>query len=337
MSSQVTLGETTIRMALRQAALRAARAPSVHNTQPWQFVLGGKTMEIYADRRRQLDVLDPRRRQLMVSCGCALLNARVSLAKAGLPTVVERFPDSTNPDLVARITVDEDHGEQPDLYLARLDEYIEERRTNRRPFFEEGVPFDIVDLFADAARREGAEVFIIERPEHRLATAHLTHRADEIENGDPAYRAELRAWTSDDPRREDGVLAFSVPHVEGTPEESEVPIRDFDTHGNGWLPGQSRSSLNQCMLLLGAYEDGPIAWVRGGEALDRMLLEVTRAGYAASPLTQVIEVALTNNLLRLELGLAMHPHVLVRIGRAPTTTATRRRRLAEVITEADPG
>ena len=128
--------------------------------------------------------------------------------------------------------------------------------------------------------------------------------------------------------------AFAVPHVDAGAED-DLPIRDFDTRGMGWLPTRTRSSLSQCLLLLGALEDNPMAWLRAGEALERMLLEVARRGYAASPLTQVIEVASTNEQLRNELRLSMHPHVLLRVGRAPATPATRRRRLVDVITEAD--
>ncbi|MEP7178206.1 MAG: hypothetical protein ABI775_03885, partial [Pseudonocardiales bacterium] len=140
-------------------------------------------------------------------------------------------------------------------------------------------------------------------------------------------------WTSDDPGRTDGVPAFAVPHVDGDAQD-DLPIRDFDMRGTGSLPTRTRSSLNQCLLLLGAREDDRMAWLRSGEALERMLLEVAARGYTASPLTQVIEVARTNELLRHELRLTMHPHVLIRIGRASATPLTRRRRLVDVITEA---
>jgi hypothetical protein len=65
--------------ALRRAAIRATLAPSVHNTQPWRLVIKGDELNIFADRSRQLQVLDPTTRQLLISCGCALFNARVSL------------------------------------------------------------------------------------------------------------------------------------------------------------------------------------------------------------------------------------------------------------------
>ncbi|MDT4945352.1 MAG: hypothetical protein QOH14_2085 [Pseudonocardiales bacterium] len=317
--------------ALRRAAVRATRAPSVHNTQPWQFVLNADTLEIFADTSRQLRVLDPHGRQLLLSCGCALFNARVSLAAMGYAAHVERFPDPSRIDLVARISAGP-LGDSPDAGLAQLDPVIDERQTNRRQFIDEHVPPEIVAMLIDAAGREGAEVFAIERPEDRLTVARLSQQADDLENTDPAYRAELRAWTSDDPRREHGVSAFAAPHVDGDAQDDQ-PIRDFDTRGTGWLPMQAHSGLNQCLLLLGARDDSRMAWLRAGEALERVLLEIARRGFAASPLSQAVEVPATNALLRQELELTMHPHVLLRVGRAPIVSPTRRRRLVDMLIE----
>jgi hypothetical protein len=318
---------------LRRAAVRATRAPSVHNTQPWRFVVHNDGLEVHADHTRQLRVLDPRGRQLMISCGCAVLNARVALEALGCPAEVERFPDPAVPSLVARV-VPRPFGSTPAPELAELDPAIDERHTNRRHFLDEEVPREFVDTLVAAAAAEGVQVLSITRPEHRLAVARLSQRADRLENADPAYRAELRAWTTDDPRRVDGVPAFAVPHVDGGAED-DLPIRDFDTRGTGQLPSRTRSSRNQCLLLFGSLEDDPRAWLRTGEALERVLLEIARNGYAASPLTQVVELAQTNDLLRHELGLSMRPHVLVRVGRAPATSPTRRRRLVDMLEQAD--
>src|SRR2546423_14501831 len=92
---------------LRRAATRAIQAPSIHNTQPWTFVLSDETLEIHVDPERRLNVLDPRGRQLVISCGCALFNARVAIAAAGHESIVERFPDPGNPNVLARISVGE--------------------------------------------------------------------------------------------------------------------------------------------------------------------------------------------------------------------------------------
>ena len=317
--------------ALRQAAVRATMAPSVHNTQPWRFVIGPDTLEVHADRSRQLRVLDPTGRQLLISCGCALLNARAALAGAGYDAVAERFPDPSRPTLLARVRI----GDEPVDWrpLGGLDPFIEHRQSNRRRFSDDPVPPEVVHDLVAAAAAEEAQLLEITRPHHRSATARLTQEADREQNADPAYRAELRAWTSADANRRDGVPAVAVPHVTGAAAD-DIPIRDFDTSGMGWLPGNTRSSMNQCLLVLGTPADRPAAWLRAGEALERVLLEATRHGYAASLFTQAIEVPRTRYLLRKELAIDMNPHVLLRIGHAPKTPASRRRRLVDVLSES---
>jgi hypothetical protein len=302
-------------------------APSVHNTQPWRLHLTPTgRLDVYADRSRQLHVLDPTARQLLISCGCAVLNARVSLAAAEQGVHVERslHPGRENP--VASIRPAD---ETVDPALARLDQAIPLRQTNRRHFADEPVVEDVLEALVAAASAEGALLHVVRDPDQRLAVATLSQHADDIENLNPAYRSELRAWTSDDPQRADGVPALAVPRVDGTAGD-EIPIRDFDTHGHGFLPAGTRSSRDQTLALLCTAGDTPAEWLRAGEALERVWLEITRHGYAASLLTQVTEVPSARHQLRRELGLSAYPHVLVRIGRAPVTATARRRRLVDV-------
>ena len=78
---------------IARAVELATRAPSVHNTQPWRFRADGDVLDLYADRSRQLAHLDPLGRQLTLSCGAALLFARVALGTTGLAHRVEIMPD----------------------------------------------------------------------------------------------------------------------------------------------------------------------------------------------------------------------------------------------------
>jgi hypothetical protein len=322
----------TVAQALRRAAVRATLAPSVHNTQPWRFVLGPDWIEVHADPARRLAVLDPTGRQLTISCGCTLANVRVSLAASGSATRVDRGPDPFRPAFLARVAVT-GVGGPVDASLAALDAVVEVRRTNRRQFADDAVPDELIDELVAAAHAEGAELAAITAPDDRLITAVLSQRADRQQNADPAYRAELRAWTSDDPRRDDGVPAAAVPHgVAGG--HDEIPLRDFDTTGEGGLPTETRSGMEQCLLVLGTPGDDAVAWLRAGEALQRVLLEIARHGFAVSPLTQAIEIPATRSALRTELRLSMRPHVLLRVGRAAPTPAPRRRRLVDMVTES---
>src|SRR5439155_14372007 len=49
------------------ACLRAAvAAPSIYNSQPWRLRVQQDTIELYADRERQLPVVDPNGRELAI-------------------------------------------------------------------------------------------------------------------------------------------------------------------------------------------------------------------------------------------------------------------------------
>ncbi len=81
----------------------ASKAPSVHNTQPWRWRGGGHTLELYADRTRQLARTDPLGRNLTISCGAALHHAQVAAGALGWGPAVIRHPDPDRPDLLARM------------------------------------------------------------------------------------------------------------------------------------------------------------------------------------------------------------------------------------------
>jgi hypothetical protein len=316
---------------LRRAAIRATEAPSIHNTQPWKFVLSDDRFEIHLDPRRRLNVLDPRGRQLVISCGCALMNARVAIAAGGFEPVVERLPSPGRPNVLARVTVGRS---QPAGRSAALDLAIDHRHTNRRAFVGDPVPPSTVAKFVAAVREEGAILSPVTAPEHRALIEELTTLAARIENEDPEYIDEIRDWTTDDPRRRDGVQAATVPYA-GTDalRAGGSAIRSFDVRGMGWLPSAGHLGADECLLVLCAIDDEPRGWLKAGEALQRLWLELTDFGYWASPLTQVIEVRGTNNRLRDELRLKGHPQLLLRVGRAPNAERTPRRDPFDVIVE----
>ena len=80
----------------------AARAPSVHNTQPWRFRVGEYAIELHADVRRKL-LVDPLGREMLISCGAALFGLRLAVRSLGYLPVVELFPDPARLRLLARV------------------------------------------------------------------------------------------------------------------------------------------------------------------------------------------------------------------------------------------
>ena len=104
-------------------------APSVHNTQPWRFSSYEDGLDLWADEARRLPVLDPERRQLHLSCGAALLHARVAARAPGLDPDAQLLPTSDDPTHLARLRLT--RGSSPSPAEQLLAEAILLRHTYR--------------------------------------------------------------------------------------------------------------------------------------------------------------------------------------------------------------
>ncbi|MEO8887844.1 MAG: hypothetical protein ABI429_00895 [Jatrophihabitantaceae bacterium] len=243
--------------------------------------------------------------------------------------VTTLLPDATDTDLLASIAV-VGRTASPDEDAHRLDAAADRRHSNRRHFADSAVPPPVMGRLTRAAAVEGTWLQTLHELDDRVVLATLSQRADTAQKADPAYLAELLAWTTDDPSRLDGVPASAVPDASG-PAHDDIPIRDFDARGDGELPTETRSSIDQTLVILGTAMDRTRDWLMTGQALGHILLEATSAGFVASIVSQVLEDPDTRELLRQQLHLTGNPQLVLRLGRAEPTPATLRRQLADVI------
>ena len=324
----------------QQVVAAATRAPSIHNTQPWRFVATSDRLEVFLDRERALPVLDPTGRQQVISCGSAIEFAVVALADLGHGAEVDLLPDEGDPDHLATVHVtgsrsasEEDHA---------LAAAIPRRHTVRSAFQPQAVPDELVDRLQRAAAEQGTWVKSITRSEEEVATVFLISRAEEMEQGDPAYMAELQSWMRTDPAAVDGVPVEAVPADDPRTRPSNWLIRDFaagQREQHEFLePGDPAAPPpdveRPSVVLMGTEGDDRYAWVLAGRALGRVLLLATAAGLAASPLTQALDWPATRTRLQSRLSLVGHPQMLLRMG-YPTESASAvvsgRRPVAEVL------
>lgn len=314
----------------------ATLAPSVHNTQPWRFVVGDSSessvaIELYADRERSLPVLDPTGRQLLVSCGAAVLHADVGARSLGLDVEVSLLPDA-DPDHLATLTLRP--GQPPSEEEQGLFAATRLRHTQREPFDSRHVDPAVVDRLRAAAVREGAWLHVVERRDDQLSLAVLLAQAERIEQSDPKYREELHSWVRpvNSPAR-DGVPASALPHTAGAARHSEVTVRDFDLEHTLQEMRNSTVDERPTVVILGTDADTHEDQLRAGMALARVLLEATRAGAVASPLGQVVDLPGIRSQLRQQLTLLGEPQMLLRIGYGAPAAATPRRPVRDVMTE----
>jgi hypothetical protein len=303
----------------------ATRAPSIHNTQPWRFVATADRLEVFLDRDRALPVLDPTTRQQVISCGSAIEFAVVALSAAGYDGEVELLTDDSDPDHLATIEVT--GRREPSEEDRALAQAIERRHTVRTAFQPRAVPEELIDRLQTEAGEYGTWVKPITRSEEEVATVFLISRAEELEQGDPAYLAELQSWMRTDPSAVDGVPVEAVPAGDPRTRPSNWLIRDFvvgEHERHDFLPSGDPDAPppeveRPHVVLMGTEGDDRYAWLLAGRALGRVLLMATVEGLAASPLTQALDWPATRTQLKSRLSLVGHPQMLLRMGYPPET------------------
>ncbi|WP_084965750.1 Acg family FMN-binding oxidoreductase [Thermoactinospora rubra] len=314
--------------AIRAAIEAATWAPSVHNTQPWTFGVAGEEISLRADVERKLRVSDPSARELLVSCGAALLNLRVALRAEGYEPIVRVLPDPDRPSLLA--TVRPGAPVRPDEATRTLAGEIRRRRTHRAGFTDLPVPDRLIERLVREAAAEKATLTPVRSAAAVDVLAALTQAAQAVQVQDRAFSLELMRWARPpgSPRR-DGVPAEAYPRG-GWP--GRFPQRDY-AHGQDWgKPGdQGMAGSTGLVAVLTTPGDTRESWLAAGQALERVLLHASAYGVSAAFHTQALEMYHLREFLRHELCSDQYPQTIMRLGITFEDSRAVRRTPAEVL------
>jgi hypothetical protein len=304
----------------------AARAPSVHNTQPWRFRVSTYTVELYADPSRKLR-MDPLGREMAISCGAALFGLRLGIRSLGFTPLVDILPTPARRGLLARVSLGSPHPMNP--AERQMLEAMPRRHTHRGPFTAEPLPAGLLTSLVHDARTEGATLSLIERSREYERLVDIMDMARE-QDSDPRAQADMRNWTrSPGSRARDGVPATAYPSMPDH-HRSRLSQRDFDLDRNfGRLEAEGPAPAATAILLTPGDDIGD--WLCAGQALHRILAHAAISWVFASLHTQPLESVVIREMIRDRLMLPGAPQMILQLGRARSALATARRSPAEVI------
>lgn len=297
--------------------LRAAgRAPSVHNTQPWQVSVRGNHLTVRADPSRQLRHSDPRGREMFISCGAFVFNARMAARRESLTPIVTVLPDPEDHLLVAVLELRP--GLDPDMDELELAVAIARRVTARSPFDDQPLDVDVLQAIQIAAHDEGAVLRLVQPSEPvRTQVMSLVRRAEALAAEDATARGEEKAWTAVTADRRDGIPREMLGPWSF---DDQAPVRRFLASA-----GNAQFEQRSTMAVLLTDGDTPRDWVAAGQALEHLLLVATTYFVRASFATTVLENPTTRHDLRQALSLDGSPQMLMRLGYGTTPRHTLRR------------
>jgi nitroreductase len=306
----------------------AARAPSLHNSQPWRFRVGPDAVELWCDPRRR-PWSDASGREMLISCGAALFGLRLAVRSLGFQPVVDLLPDPARLRLLARVRPG--RAGPMNALETRMLAAVPHRHTHRGPFEPGALPAGLLPGLQNDAFTEGAELALIPPGLGFERLARLTAAAARRGDLDSRARATIRRWTRAAGRPErDGIPATALaagPAPQVRP--GRLRQRDFDLGRNlGLLPAAGAPPAVTAVLL--TRDDRRSDWLRAGEALHRMLLHAASEWVFASLYTQPLEDPVTRLLIPGQVGLPGHPQMILQLGRAMTAASTARRSPDEV-------
>src|SRR6266542_1731612 len=278
---------------------------------------------------RSLPAADPDGRQLVMSCGAALVNLRLAAAHFGRATSAEILSGHRRDGLLARVRLEERSASTPEA--EELFRAISRRRTNRLPLDGREPPEGLVTALLREARREGVALRPVEENQRRVV-------ADLIAEGDGGawassrFRGEVAGWTrTNRSGRRDGIPGYALGMSDAAALVHPLLVRLQNPARSEADRDRRRALGTRALLVLSTRRDGKAEWIQAGEALQRVLLRASAAGLFASYFTNVIESPMLRPRLAQAIGDGGAPQIMFRLGYGLEPRPTPRRPVEGVL------
>ncbi|VVJ21715.1 Uncharacterised protein [Amycolatopsis camponoti] len=285
-------------------ARAVSRAPSVHNSQPWQLGVRGTEVDLLERPGIELCRQDPFGRDRMLSCGTALTDLELAVRALGRDCHVEYRGRA---DVVATVTIGRPRPASPRDFA--LYHAIARRRSHRRAFFGSRVPEGV--RTAVAASGETTGVHVVE-PGRLDKLAELLGFATRVLREDRGYQRELELWTAH--THGWGAIGDGVPEDAMSPEALPVAglVRRDTPVPDDVVLAERLAAEN--LLVVCTDGDAPADHLAAGAALQRIWLTATAKALVGSVLTQPLHLTGFRARLVSELALPGVPQAIFRFG-----------------------
>lgn len=296
---------------LQQLERQFWRAPSAHNTQPWQLAYGADRIELEFDPERALPAGDPTERDLLLSLGAFVETVLIVATHAGAPLRFTADLDPNSQRVGVLTPMDEPYGSPftPDD--------VARRQTSRLPYVEARLT---PDELADARGQIPPDAEL-----HEVATRDLV---DLLMAGDrhlyetPEVVEELRSWlrlSPRHPRYEVDGLAYDC--LDLTRAEASVValilrprvyplVRATRLHTSFSASTRKLLERDGSALVLAAPSGSPDRILTHGRTLNRVWLSLAKRGLHTHPLSQILDCPATERALASLLGTSVDRRLL---------------------------
>jgi nitroreductase len=274
-------------------------AANPHDTQPWLFRLGDDSIDVFADRARNLGAFDPFRREMHLGLGAAIENLILASRAFGMAADV-RPVDGTlalSPDDAPAFGAQIAFTPTP-AYRDALFNAIPMRHTNRGPYHaDQPIGREHLQRFAQVSANSAVQVGFIDDAHARAELGAIIVEATARIVGDPQMSADSARWLRTGRRdietHRDGVtVETSGVSPLMTAVSKLLPDLDAKSADRYWL-AMTRDAQIATASVLGVIlvrnRLDMRSTIDAGRAWQRLHLAATAQGVAAQPLNQPVE------------------------------------------------
>lgn len=304
---------------IRALIATAGRAPSLHNSQPWRFGLADpQTIELEVATDRVLPHVDPTGREAVLSCGAALHNLLLALRARGLRGSVTAAPDPHRPLVLASVAVES--AEVPTAAERRAIAAIYRRHTHRSGF---DAPVTNLELRGDIdviVRAAGCGLTWVTDAERRDGLIAIVEASLAHERSTPTLSGETAGLVRTDDLHRDGVprSALAAQRTQDAAND-RLPHRFVTPR-----PHEAEPDAPGTVAVLLTGGDGLEDWLAAGRALQGLLLRAADDWAFARLATPALEIPYYREAVRVLLGTADYPQMILELGHSRIVSTTPR-------------
>lgn len=311
---------------MRNLIYYATLAANGHNTQPWKFAIRENAIEIHPDFSLELPIVDPQHRELWISLGCALENLLLAARTSGYATEVV-YPDSMD---YIRINLASDTPQPTPLFDA-----IPARQNTRSEYDGRPIPSSDLGQILTMPIEPGVSLRLVTAANDIETLVDYVNQGSLIQYADTAYVNELIRWLRFNKREALATMDGLFSACSGNPE---IPRWIGQMFVAGTKPQQQAETdvkklrSSSAAVVIASETEEKSAWVRTGQAYERLALQTTALGIKSAFLNQPIEVTELREQFQRAIGLGNSlPQLLVRVGYADAMPKSLRRPVEQVL------
>lgn len=305
----------------------ATLAANSHNTQPWRFRTGDRSIDIFPDLRRRTPAVDPDDHHFFVSLGCAAENLAIAAHATGRPG--ELRVEQGGAFIRYAFTI----GQSSPAHLL---DAIPRRQSTRAVYDGRPLAAAMLSRLAEAGKAPGVDMILLTERAGIDRLRDLVLGANAEQMADPDFMRELKHWLRVNPRSalaaRDGLFSTASGNPV-LPSWLGGPALDlfFTARSENDKYARQIASSAGFAIFVGDRADRE-HWVQVGRACQRFALTATSLGLRHAFINQPVEVARFRPELAALIGEPdKRPDIVMRFGHGPGLPNSLRRRVEDVM------